>query len=690
MAEGASPEAFLEKFESQLNCPICFDTYVDPKILPCFHVYCQRCLLRLVSRSQQGQLVLTCPNCRQTSPVPANGVAGFQSAFYMNSLLEIKESFKGLEFPSSSPVKAISSATYCSEHPEEELKLYCGTCDDVICFHCALKGNKHHSHDYELLHKAYENYMKEMTPSLELVKKQLAAINGSLAGLDTCCGKIHDQKAAIEADIIHTVAKLHKDLEVRKTELIHQLHQITQMKLKDLQVQKDQLETIAVRLHSCLEFMDHTGCKKEVLVMKSGLINQVKELTTTIKPDDLEPNAKADMEFSTSENITELFRDFGKISAANVIDPSKSHATGKGIQVAVAGEISRAVLQTVNFKNQPCTTNINFPECELESELTGAKTRGTITKESQGHYQILYRPAIKGPHQLHLKINGRPINGSPFQVMVTSPIEKLGAPILSYVVKSPTGITIKKTGQVIVSEQTRNCCSVFARNGAKLQSFGEAFLQPDGVALHPNGTVLVTDSQNDCIRVFSPEGKFLRAVGNEGRGNLQFRFPSDILFNKANGKVYVVDQNDRVQVLNSDLSFFTMFGKKGNGMKQFSIPCGIACDSSGNIYVADSNNHRIQVLTADGKFLRLFGCHGEAEGQLNWPRGIAVDDASGMIYVCESRNHRISVFTTEGRFVKCFGSNGTNPGEFDTPRGIAIDCGVIYVCDYKNDRDQLF
>ena len=79
----------LEKLESQLNCSVCLDTYTNPKQLQCHHVYCQHCLVRLVDRNQQGQLVITCPNCRQVTPVPSGGVAALQPAFQVNQLLEI-------------------------------------------------------------------------------------------------------------------------------------------------------------------------------------------------------------------------------------------------------------------------------------------------------------------------------------------------------------------------------------------------------------------------------------------------------------------------------------------------------------------------------------------------------------------------------------------------------------------------
>ncbi len=122
-------EKIIKKVEDELNCSICLDTYTNPKLLQCHHVYCRQCLVRLVYRDQQGQLILDCPTCRQVTPVPATGVADLQSAFRIVHLLEILNECKEEE----------SEPACCSEHAEGESKLYCETCGELICLECAIK-----------------------------------------------------------------------------------------------------------------------------------------------------------------------------------------------------------------------------------------------------------------------------------------------------------------------------------------------------------------------------------------------------------------------------------------------------------------------------------------------------------------------------------------------------------------------
>ena len=160
----------IEKVDEQvLNCSICLDTYTDPKILQCFHVYCQKCLVKLVIRDQQGQLSLSCPICRQATPIPASGTAGLQSAFHINRLIEIVDEHKKAKDASASAERVDSKAESFSpckkssyrtvlEHDGREMELFCETCGELICFKCALKGGKHHSHDYTDINESFEKY----------------------------------------------------------------------------------------------------------------------------------------------------------------------------------------------------------------------------------------------------------------------------------------------------------------------------------------------------------------------------------------------------------------------------------------------------------------------------------------------------------------------------------------------------
>ena len=689
-------EEGIKKLEEQLNCSICLDRYTDPKILQCFHIFCRQCLVPLGVRDQQGQLSLTCPACRQATPIPDRGVAGLQSAFHINRFLEILDDIAKNTTEKATP----TVLKKCPVHEDKELELYCETCEELICYKCAVKGGKHHSHDHDELNVAIEKYKKEITSSLE---KQVTTIKKALPLIQQRCGEISDQQAVIEDNIHVTFRRLREVLIVRERELIDQLRKTTQGKLKSLAAQKNQIETTLAQLDSCLHFVRENikvGNESDMLMMKTNTVHQVNELTIPFQADTLKPNTGASMVFSALEDLTAMCQSYGQVFTPDSPDPSKCHATGKGLEVAIVGEKSTAILHSVSYEGKPYEESIISLECELVSEITGTPASCSVERKELSQFEISYQPTIKGRHQLHIKIEGQHVRGSPFNVGVksTSSVGKLGMPILTISsVQAPWDVSITEMGEIVVTEVDGNCVSVFSPNGNKLRSFGTQgsgqgqFNTPCCNTLDKEGNILVVDRHNNRIQRYTVQGQFLETVGTEGSGPLQFANPVGIAFNASNAKIYVVDcYNFRIQVLNSDLTFSSSFGERGHDDGQFESPRGIACDNTGKVYVADRDNHRIQVFTAEGKFLRKFGMLGQLRGELDKPHFIAVDTC-GMVYVSEYNNHRISVFTSEGQYVKSFGRKGEEPGEFKYPFGPAVDnFGLVYVCDSENYRVQVF
>ncbi len=709
-------ERALQRLEDQLNCSICLDTYTNPRVLHCLHVYCQCCLEKLLLKNKGGQFTLTCPNCRHVTPVPASGVAGLPAAFQINQLLEIVEEHKrakgqdgsanggspaspgggeGMERDSTGPAP---QKVFCPAHEGTKMELYCETCEKLICWKCVIKGGEHHNHEFEEISNAFEKCKAEIMSSLEPMEKQLGVIDKALEEFDAGGLAISKQQGAIVVDIHSTMTQLHEVLDRRETELYTQLNSISQTKLKGLEAQKDQIETTRAQLSSCLHFMREnieTGSQAELLLAKKKMATQVTELTTALQADTLEPSTKPDIVFSAPADLTSECERYGQVS-------TECYATGTGLEAAQVGEKSQVVVYSLD----------KAIKCELVSEITGATAKGNVESNGHNQYEISYQPTVKGRHQLHIKVDAQHIKGSPFCVIAGSPVEKLGAPILTVSeFQGPEGVVvINGRREVVVTDWREHCISVFSTSGKKLRSFGAygcgqgQFQYPCGVTVDGDGNVLVVDSGNHRIQKFTIDGDFLAAVGTEGCWPLQFDRPAGIAYSEQHRKLYVTDKaNHQVQILNTDLTHFSTFGRRGSGEGQFNYPMHVACDTNGNVYVADRGNHRVQVFTAEGEFLRMFGSHGseattasnasspsaspsapsmgspsagspglsspsgvsggasgregrESEG-LDSPYGVTVD-SSGLVYVSEWGIHRVSVFTAGGQFVTSIGKWG--------------------------------
>ena len=540
-----------------------------------------------------------------------------------------------------------------------------------------------------------------LVTSLQPVEQQLDTVTKSLRQLDTQCQQITDQREALVGNIHKTIRQLQEALEVRKTELIGQLDQITQKKLKTLAAQRDQIELVQTQLSSCLDFVKEslrTGSEGEILAMKNPVVKQVEEITAEFKAEILASHERADIRFSASTpELTQTCQQFGKVYTCPA-SPERCYATGKGVKVATVGEQATATLHAMDTDGKECEQPLVNTSCELVSDAGGPTFKGAIQKKEKNKYTISYQPTHRGRYQLHIKVEEVPIRGSPFAVVARFSIQKLGTPIRTIAsLNRPWGVAVNKRGEIIVAEFGGHCISIFSPSGEKIRTFGSKgsaqgqFNGPCGVAVDGDGNILVVDENNHRIQKFTADGKFLTVVGRYGNKNLDFTYPSGAAINHRNRKVYISDKiNNRMQILNADLTFSSSFGSYGSGDGQFNYPWDVAFDSTGNVYVADGGGRCIQVFTAEGRFLRKFGKEGSGEGELNYPTSVSID-SDDIVYVTDCYNHRVSMFTSEGQFLRSFGTWGEGPGQFNNPSRITVDRdGLVYVSDTNNNRIQIF
>ena len=742
MAEPVSVAEIVKKLADQLECSICLDSFTDPKLLQCFHVFCKDCLEPLVLRDQHG-LLLRCPNCRRSTLLPVNGVSGLQPAFHVHHLFDIRDalqkvkqgqegqktlcekcnkryvygfcrdcgeficntciemhqtwkelsthkviSLEQLKSDAEKMVPPTKKTLYCSKHPGKELDLFCETDKELICRDCIVKT--HRDHQYDFVNEAFPKHRDAIVSHLEPVKQQLNTVNKAFQDLGTVQDQITDQRAAIETEIQRKIRQLHEAIEVRKTELIGELDKMTQQKLKTLSIQRDELELVQTRLNSCLQFVNDslkTGSEGEILAMEKPVVQQVKEMCAEYDPSKLQPCEQADMALSASSEFLPACQQFGQVYSHPVC-PEKCYATGKGLEVATVGEQITATVHAIDSQGSKCAKPLPFISCELVPS-SGERMKCEVKPSKCSEYQVDYRPTRRGRHQLHIKVCDQHIRGSPFAVVA---LGKLEAPTRIITdLNLPWGVAVDERAQIIIAESGRHCISIYS-SGKRIRSFGHKgsapgqFQLPHGVAVDRAGNILVVDQGNCLIQKFTANGEFIASKGSKPR---QFSQPIGLGISPSE-KVYICDHyHHRVQILNPDLIFSIDFDSCGSGDGQFLNPWDIAFDSRGNVYVADGGNHRIQVLTEDGRFLRKFGKKGRGDGELDWPASVAID-SDNVVYVTEANNHRISLFTSEGHFLRSFGTLGEGPGQFNDPRGIAVDKdGLVYVCDCANQRLQI-
>ena len=741
-AKPATPaEKALQKIQEQVTCGVCLEPYKQPRLLKCFHVFCEQCLQHLVREGQS----LPCPQCRQDTPLPAGGVPGLQGAFYIHYLFDIQDALKKVSsatqlmcgtclkreavrfcrtcgfvcefcqethqyWPNlktheiidlntlagdvTTLVPPLKKTLFCCKHTDKEADLYCETCDKLICRDGIVRV--HRDHQYDLVPESFAKHEKVIVDSLKPVEEQVAMLERAVESVGTRCAAVVEQKTAVVAEIRTAMAHLRQALKARETELVGQAEQVAQQKLKTLAAQRDGFELQLGKLRSCQGFVEEsrrTCSQGEILRMKSPLVKQVNDLTGSFKTQTLALAKQADMVFTHSlPELVKTCQQFGKVYCHPVC-PEKCRASGKGIKVASRGQTTTISVEALDREGEAYLRPVDSLRCELVASDGSSRVRGTVKRRYQNMYDISYQPQVAGEHQLHILIEEHPILNSPFTVTAL-PSFTAPANIIEDL-KGPYGIAVREGGEVVVAERNGHCVSIISGNGEKVSSGTHGsgpgqFNHPEGVAIDTGGNIFVADCDNHLIHQLSSTGKHLRTVGTEGSGPLQFSDPEGITVHPRTGNVYVAESgNHRIQVLNSDLTFISSFGRYGSNNGEFDEPYDVATDGEGNVYVADCDNHRIQVFTTNGVYLRQFGSEGEGEGELKYPVSIAIDSGN-VVYVGEWGNNCVSIFSTDGEFIKSFGRQGSGPVEFHCPFGLEVKKGTLYISDYRNGCIQIF
>ena len=734
----------LEKVDDQVSCAVCLEDYTEPKVLACLHVFCKKCLERLVVQDAGNRIIL-CPNCRGTTRLPQDGVSQLQSAFYIHHLFEVRDilqkvsasdkttcdkcgegeakaycrdcggfvcelcltmhkkwkEYTGHEISSLEDIEKEVAALVppkkvvmtCPTHPSKKLKLFCETCNELICRNCTVKA--HRDHQYDLVNDCFQKHKDAILKSLQPTKRNLGIVSGAITQVRSRSDRLETRGEQTKERIRGTIDRLHDLLEARKRELSSQVDDLVKASRKSLDTQCGEFELTQTQLSSCVEFVEEslrTGTHEEVLSLKKQVVERAEQMTR-----DFDPAQFQLLELQLSfghEDLAASCRSFGVASLTPLCIP-QCYATGPGLKTATVNRETGFSVYTVTEGGEKCEDPNAVVTGELVSE-DGGVVKCRVSRKEQNRYELRYQPQHKGRFQLHVKVNGSHSKDSPFQGLVFERLQMAQGTHVKTIgaLNSPLQLAVSDSGEIVVAELDANCVSVFDQEGRKLCSFGDQgsadmkLVHPRGVALLSDNTVLV--AAEHCVKKFRMDGTFIASVGSRGSGKLQFNTPWAVAADEKGNKIYVCDTcYHRIQVLNLDLSYHSSFGSEGTGPQHLHTPAGIAIDSHQNVFVADFGNNRVQVFNSEGRLQHQINHCGARMDKLRRPVSVCIDRDDN-VYVLELRKWRVSTFSNKGDFIKSFGWPENEAGEICDRFGIAVDnSGCVYISERENRRIQI-
>ncbi|XP_014880506.1 tripartite motif-containing protein 16-like [Poecilia latipinna] len=228
----------------KISCSICLDLLKDPVTIPCGHSYCMNCIKGHWDGEDQME-VHSCPQCRKDFIPRPNLEKSIMLAELVEDLKEI-----GLQ---------AAPADHCYAGPEDEMKIFCRTDQQCICYCCTMDYHKYHAtvpaaaeraekqkklqESRQQIHQRIQDQEKDV----KLLQQEVEAINVSA------------DKAVEDSEEIFT--ELIRLLQERSSEVKQQIRsqQETEVsRVKDVQEKLEQEITELKRKDAELEQLSHT------------------------------------------------------------------------------------------------------------------------------------------------------------------------------------------------------------------------------------------------------------------------------------------------------------------------------------------------------------------------------------------------------------------------------------------------
>ncbi|XP_066264245.1 tripartite motif-containing protein 2-like [Branchiostoma lanceolatum] len=718
---------FDERF---LTCPVCLLHFRDPRVLPCLHTFCRECLQEWATKQQP----LECPTCRTQVSLPDQGVDGLKTNFYVNNLLDFAAVKKGAgpgvpcqvcedkeegarswcvqcavlicesctithrRFPtlkshqivtqenleaSGGVPSSFQRKAFCPKHEDQALTFYCEPCQTLVCVACTVvdhrPGDDHNPVEIGAVavrkKRDLQGLLGKVEPRTKEVQAALNDVEAEISELPTSAD------AAIEQATVY-FDQLVALLQNRKEEVVEEIGSRRQEVGKCLDIQKEAIEFELAGLTSASEFCKQAlqhGSDAHVIEVEGQARQRVEELLTA--PADLTARP-SQVVFSEGTAVAEFRDDVARAGRVDIdvklkVDVSKCSVE---IRPAVVKCSNISLLRTLDKNGQLCSVLKDDVTVTL-NDPSGQAVPTQLREKDRGLWEISYKARVEGSHRLEVKVNGRSVAGSPYDVRVHSshdPVLTIGrAGDGEGELYHPTDVAVDMDGNIAVLEgglfENKRVQIFDAKTDQSLRRFTVDGGSPSGIDIDSNGQFIVTSQSSlyfhstQAIRVYSREGKLTKTLKPDC-----LRGPRGVAVLR-DGRMVVVDGTQELcLLLQPDGSLIREIGKG-----QLQNPWFIAVDESRDlIFVIDCGVQKVCVFDLEGNLKFKFGKQGENEGELQWPTGITLDPA-GNIIVVNNTNGRLQVFRPDGTYLRTVAvvEGGYPEGIALTPDGhIAVAC----------------
>ncbi|XP_074649631.1 protein brain tumor-like isoform X2 [Tubulanus polymorphus] len=690
-----SSDSELEPPPLNVKCTLCNDTFTIPKVLSCFHTFCQPCLEKIQDTAEK----LSCPECHQDTPLPPQGISGLMPDFAISNILEstivdtsalnctgcksketnaVARCFDCANFLCPNCVMAhqfmhcfeghrvmmlsdmhngkdemkLEKPMNCAKHRAEYLIYFCRTCNMPICKECTVMEHGK-GHEYSFINEVSQKQIEMLQQLMDESKAKANELRTSAKNLEHSANRLQIVYTKAQNEINETYNFYRTMLDERRQESIKELEGAYNAKQVLVNGMVQKMQDGIEKLYQGCEFIDklvkHAN-STEILMFKKMIDAKIQSILNYVPESNLQ-NA-FDLEFVSNFQAIQVGvrNTFGYVrqSPDNVQTKPQPIARPNGLTQKTTMSIRPSLPQTngtpfnVDFSpvlNKQYNTNslVNFGST-LDANIN------PYEKWSSGTLDVL------GQHHHHSDIF--PHNDS----------------VIDLTNKLLTASIYPPKSQIKRQKMIYHC---------KFGEFGVMdgqFTEPSGVAVNAQNDIIVADTNNHRIQIFDKEGRFKFQFGECGKRDGQLLYPNRVAVVKTSGDIIVTERSPthQIQIYNQYGQFVRKFGAS-----VLQHPRGVTVDNKGHIIIVECKVMRVIIFDQMGNVLQKFGC----SKHLEFPNGVVVNDKEE-IFISDNRAHCVKVFSYQGVFLRQIGGEGIT----NYPIGVGINnAGEILIADNHNN-----
>lgn len=716
---------------SELHCQQCREPVTDPKLLSCFHTFCNSCL-------EKNKFV--CPRCNSESIEDILTSLLFNSDNNTNSTGD-NNSTSGNNFHSSTAVRCtgckhkkldavarcLDCANYlcsncvmahqymhcfeghrvvnladlkeepkngiiplgnmgsnngekgmfCPRHKSDLLKYYCRTCSMPICKECLSIEHPVGIHEYEHISEAAPKQIEAILNAVSEAKVKATDIRNILKNVEHVSSRLQVQYHKAQNEINDTFSFYKSMLEERKQEILKELESVFSAKQISLGVATQKGQETVEQIYKTCEFVEKLNkCANvvEILMVRKLLDAKLQGLMSYNI--DQSVQSACDLEFVSNYQAIQV----GVRNTFGYVRSNSEPVVGPSKQPPIA--------RPTNGGSSSSGSSVNGSSGSLNGQIIPFTMSGSSQSTSPFESNIISKRFSSanslGPFSAtigDLNLNGinpyeKWSNGgtadSIFQNGSTDPYALANSahndPMLDLTSKLMSSAIFPPKSQIKRQKMIYHC---------KFGEFGVMegqFTEPSGVAVNAQNDIIVADTNNHRIQIFDKEGRFKFQFGECGKRDGQLLYPNRVAVVRTSGDIIVTERSPthQIQIYNQYGQFVRKFG--ANILQH---PRGVTVDNKGRIVVVECKVMRVIIFDQSGTVLQKFGC----SKHLEFPNGVVVNDKQE-IFISDNRAHCVKVFSYEGVYLRQIGGEGIT----NYPIGVGINAnGEILIADNHNN-----